>query len=431
MSDISKFSPDGGTTTYDIKDALGRVLQNEFGVHNLMPFCPYSDGFTTHNISPISRPNGTVRYNSSAAIDGDAVLGISAPVSNQTNTSTQWILKAGDYKLVVKTSSAMSADKKVVVIDSDNNGEIIATANSGTEAIVPFTLSSDTSILVSASFTAGQTLTNFDIQAFVILASDTNTDYLPYALSNSELTECLYKNKVADANAINNSDGRLRYYHVLGVSGNHMPTTASAYFLLDFSYAEKYTAQLALGISTENIFFRKKGNNETWPTTAPYGWHEVWDSTVHNKLYSYTYTYIAPSANPTWQDILYACAQKIKTDVLAVIPTGYIVEIESITWAGGTWNPTDITEFSSHGAVVSLGGMYIAFSGNTSEIRMITFNSEAKVNNMYRAFSASSSGGNVTNIDRSTTGSGIVSGGSSSFKIYYRVYKESTVVPTE
>jgi len=296
LTDVDITTPsDGESLVYDGShakwknkktiDALARALQNEFGVHNLMPFAPYSD-LTSHNITPTIRPNGTVRYNTSAAIDANTTLGISAPTSATTNSSTKYVLKAGSYKFVVKTSSALSVDMYVAVQNCDND-TAIAVANSGTEAVVPFTLSADTSILVYSYFAAGQTLSNFDVQAFIILDSDTDTDYLPFALPNSKLTEAVYKNKISDANTDNN-DGMLRYYHVIGVSGNHAPQNGSAYLMLEFGYAEKFVIQLAFDVSNDYIYMRRKGNNASWSTVEPYGWKQIYPALKYKDFAFYS-----------------------------------------------------------------------------------------------------------------------------------------------
>lgn len=456
MSDISKFSPDGGTTTYDIKDALARALQNEYGVHNLMPFNPVTV-MNVYHLSIEARPNGTIRLNLSSgetATNNDISFGL-----NDSNYLSQELtycgvptLKAGTYKLIVNSSSALTSNIAVKAYNMETSAEILS-VESGTRSVNTFTLSADARVFVYVFVASGQSPSNFDIQAFIIRGDDTDETYSPYGMSNTDLTESCQQEIIYDANTTSEEkSGRIKYYFAKYQKGNIEQTLAECHLpklmngnIIELNPGSRFATQIFIPSTTNNeIWIRSKNSSYVWPeyniTTNPHsGWKEVWysdEDISHNYLYSHQFIKTTTTSALKWQDYLYWLARGDDgtggiVGLKANLPSGYRMIIEQLV-IGTSYCVPAYTLVYSTGASTSMSPIFTYKRiGSTYIIdRDIFLSSGTKSSNTIHDIKITRATGAVE-VEEFTNQDAIAANSSLTTTIFYRLMKATSTDPTE
>ena len=257
---------------------MSYAVNTKLGAHNLSPFNPWVgtiNGTTLTNVG-----SGTVRLNATSTT-GIAWFNVVAPTSNPSAASDYVItLKKGSYKLVVNSNQALSSNVQVGLF-SPTAVQIIPSLTSGTHNEVTFTLSADTLIFLGVRVAGGGiSVTNFDVQAFVILADDTDPTYAPHAMTNGELTNTLKSlflpayiaNGVTYTGNCNDLEPGLVY---VGSGATNSP--GNYYLIFTFSVdlhegkITGYGTQIGIGITTHDIKTRicNMGTWSAWKTITP------------------------------------------------------------------------------------------------------------------------------------------------------------------
>lgn len=155
---------------------------NVLGSKNVLPFDPMLS-FGSLSLTCTKQANGTARYNGSTS--GVIWFGISEPGYEPTKGRT--LLTKGTYTIFVKSNQELNANTTVSLLTSPET-EYLAAFSSGTNNKRTFTLSQDTYVYFGVRFN-NITVNNFDVQAYITLASDPDDTYTPYAMTNRQLTE--------------------------------------------------------------------------------------------------------------------------------------------------------------------------------------------------------------------------------------------------
>lgn len=206
MADISKISPDAGTTEYNVKDATARsdiasveevigdmrAEQAVLGAKNLLEY-PYINTTKTENgITFTDNGDGTVTVNGTATAATKFYLMDTIQFREIFNRLGAVILNGcpssgEDYRIITQTSDGYKVD----------NGNGILLDKVVTDAI-------------SIEIKSGVTVSNLVFKPMLRLASDPDDTYQPYAMTNLELTkqydqidgELIFNNSI-DPSAIN------------------------------------------------------------------------------------------------------------------------------------------------------------------------------------------------------------------------------------
>lgn len=206
MADISKISPDGGTTEYNIKDATARGVipsgassSNKLatasdvasrvewssyaktGVHNILDL--KCDTTTVNGITyTVDKKNTKITLNSSAAISGSSYI----TLANQDNFKEQMLAFSG--KTVVMTGGK-SANQKLQFWSTGTGSKV--DEGNGIEFTIPDSagLATFNFVIIVAS---GENPQNVVISPLLKLKEDTVSEHTPYAKTNKQLTDDLY-----------------------------------------------------------------------------------------------------------------------------------------------------------------------------------------------------------------------------------------------
>lgn len=188
---MTEFSPDNDTTVLQIKDieALPRAEQRVLGAKNLLVY-PYYDGTKTANVITITpQEDGTLALSNTATADTDYAF---------SNRSHPQYLPNGKYILRVESNSAINCN---AYIDTTYNGNWkvlynYISLNTDYEFVIDDNIQCS---LVDAqnrkgvgfhlSIKNGVAGNGVILKPMLRLASDPDDTYVPYAMTNRELTE--------------------------------------------------------------------------------------------------------------------------------------------------------------------------------------------------------------------------------------------------
>lgn len=235
--------------------SLNEALTNEvttrvaLGTHNLCPNNITSQVIngvtvTTNTNTGVTQLSGTSNSNS-----------ITLPVASDL------FLPAGTYVLsgIPKTSDSTGKYQGIVkYIDGTEIGEGVRDRGLN-NSLATFTLASDSHIKVDLSISSLQA-TNFDYKPMIRLASDPNTTYQPYAMTNRELTDGRIKYKSASGTL---SDTQFHGYYYADVQMD-IPTGAvliSAIAIV--SNNNHFVTVQALGTNKLRVYGVTAGNTFT------------------------------------------------------------------------------------------------------------------------------------------------------------------------
>ena len=169
-----------GNELSTINSALSNeeVTRAKNGAHNLLPNNTFTDG-VYWGVRAVQNADGSVTLTDQKTDSNGHIIEYGS-----------LILKAGTYIL---SDGLISGDeiKTYLLINKTSDSTIIARTNTSAHSAT-FTLASDTEVLVRISLpssaTTGTTY-NLTLYPMLRLATDPNTTYQPYAMTNRELTE--------------------------------------------------------------------------------------------------------------------------------------------------------------------------------------------------------------------------------------------------
>ena len=180
MADIRKISPDDGSTILNIKDsnAVHWVDNSRTGVHNFVK-TPYNGQKDNVDVT--------------VTVDNDGVINING---TQGNTDGQYFLSNRfAYDLRIKKGNYIitggSSDLKLRVARNKTTGQSSAGGQSiGDETGSGLAINADTDIdlQIIVIIKANTTFNNVKVYPLLRLATDTDDTYVPYAMTNRELT---------------------------------------------------------------------------------------------------------------------------------------------------------------------------------------------------------------------------------------------------
>lgn len=182
MSDASKFSPDNGLTIYDLKDKNAVHYKDNavLGAKNWIPNKGTSqslDGITwTVNDDKTINANGT-KNNSN---DGFVIL---------SRNSDNYKIPTGQYIFSGYPKEASASNNCMLKLQATRNGSLyqIASLESDVEQTVTVY---DTDVLQCVCYVLPtKNVSNVIFKPMLRLASDTDTTYQPYTMTNRDLTD--------------------------------------------------------------------------------------------------------------------------------------------------------------------------------------------------------------------------------------------------
>lgn len=189
MANAYFFSPDGGTTRYLLEDTEARSriagqqnqlnAQGVLGAKNLLPNNATSQ--TINGVAFTVNDDGSVRVNGTATANADfAIVEISdafAPPAGEYIISRGGVSSQTNVQLYVNLFNGSTRVRQITNLYSDNKCK--------------FTLNYDgyDRINIGIWIDNGKTVSNFIIYPMLRFASDPDDTYVPYAMTNRELTE--------------------------------------------------------------------------------------------------------------------------------------------------------------------------------------------------------------------------------------------------
>ena len=162
--------------TDDIKDVYEVMGQN--GAKNLIPF-PYTDGFskTMNGITYVVNSDGSVTVN-----------GTATDTSHFSLCQPQLDLEDGTYILTGDMDEEVSYNK-IAILFNENDASGASHWNYGKNAPCEFTQNGWKVSELRIRVTSGATVNNQTFYPMIRLASDFDDTYVPYAMTNKQLTD--------------------------------------------------------------------------------------------------------------------------------------------------------------------------------------------------------------------------------------------------
>ena len=194
MADISKISPDGGTTEYNIKDATarssvttidGKIPSSASSSNKLATASDVNDLWSANAVLGAKNlgnfVNGKGINTSGVVIDDANRIATVDPINivNGAEYKVTWDLSVGLAIYAVWNGSTLVRREANV-----ENGSVLNTAGGDKLYVCVY---------------ASEALTVAGTKPMVILSSDTDPTYAPYAMTNGELTEAVIKRTTGTA----------------------------------------------------------------------------------------------------------------------------------------------------------------------------------------------------------------------------------------
>ena len=213
MADISKISPDGGTTEYNIKDSTAR--SDVSTINGKIP----SGASSSNKMATASDVASRVDWSSYAMTGVHNILPVHISTLKTLNVDGTWSGNAYTINGITYTISTTD-DGYVTKIDANNTASANADlrlgtysykkdtilngcpqgSDSGNKFFIMFSgtsyqaigsdvpITTDGSALLYIRVTNGTSVNHIEFYPMIRLASDTNTAFTPYVMTNKELT---------------------------------------------------------------------------------------------------------------------------------------------------------------------------------------------------------------------------------------------------
>ena len=175
MSDLTSFV-DGNNVEYGFNDTTART-----GISNVRA---EQTVLGSKNLC-VTFPSLT-RYGATFTVDSDGCVHVSNTATQQTEDQVSFILKKGTY-VVSGSPTGSTSGQYDIYIQKGNPSTTIARAYDGS-TMTEFTLDSDTSIKVNCRVPSGALDTTKIFKPMIRLATDPDDTYVPYAMTNRDLT---------------------------------------------------------------------------------------------------------------------------------------------------------------------------------------------------------------------------------------------------
>ena len=185
--------------------ALKETFTNN-GAHNLLPNL-WGETRTVRDVTFTINSDGTVVVNGT----------VNSSYASTFIGTSRFLLPAGSYKISGCPSGGGGTQYRLAVYNVDSSSDIVYDNGVGAS----FTLANDTNILVNVyAYRNHGAFSNLKFYPMIRLASDTDTTYTPYAMTNKELTKSvLYFSNVACSATTGNfatvSDSSITSNHIV------------------------------------------------------------------------------------------------------------------------------------------------------------------------------------------------------------------------
>lgn len=161
-------------------------FNTETGVHNLncFPYVPLNSTYLTMPVTVNS--DGTILLNGTPTGDGSIFIHYRAGYSEPGKTdSNPIILPAGKY---IFSKGETKTTIRLLKLVSGSGVNILTLLKGGAES-GEFTLTETTQVGIAIDFAGNTTYDNVLVKPMIRIASDADTTYKPYAMTNRKLTE--------------------------------------------------------------------------------------------------------------------------------------------------------------------------------------------------------------------------------------------------